>query len=155
MARGDKTLAIQVRIDEELNDEVKRAAKEHGWSTSEEIRRRLKAVGTGDVLPEADEPTKALLAEIVKIAGQVQDAYGVAWHEAGPIDVNLLFVRAVQEMMNWACFAGELTHMEGEAAPKPRPGSIIDRLSAPIDPLDNKKLAQVIGGAAGRNVSVW
>jgi hypothetical protein len=128
MARGDKTLEIKFRIDEDLNTEIRQAAEKHGWGVSEEIRRRLRA-GSGNSPTGVDDPTKRLLNAIAGIARDVRDAFDVGWRDGDPL-ANRVFTRSVRDLLMWADFAPEdETKIATRAA---KPGSAIDRLQRDI-----------------------
>jgi hypothetical protein len=75
-----KTTQMKFRLAGHLSGLIEKAAAEHGWGASEEIRRRL--VGSFLNEPRAeDEETSRLLNAVETIAQNVEPPFG-AWHQS-------------------------------------------------------------------------
>jgi hypothetical protein len=88
MARGEtpqsgrptKSAEMKFRLPGDLHAQIETAATDHGWSASEEIRRRLE--GSFEIALAADDPkTRDLVVAITETARNLAETYGRAWHE--------------------------------------------------------------------------
>jgi hypothetical protein len=98
-----RTTQLKFRLDDDLNEKIEAAARDHGWGVSEEIRRRLEASFAG-AAPAGLDPA---LVDIMAAIGQAAVGAGKMFPSSKPGDTTKYetFVEAAQTLM--AAFAPE------------------------------------------------